>query len=88
MVRGLSVEVHMKERNAEPQVLSYQAKQRSRLAGPGSPQENRVSGRCERQRKGNTAAANQVLGAAEQLSSQSKDLAGQVNRFLSEVRAA
>ena len=34
------------------------------------------------------AAANQVLGAAEQLSSQSKDLAGQVNRFLSEVRAA
>ena len=34
------------------------------------------------------AAANQVLGAAEQLSSQSKDLAGQVNRFLSEVRSA
>jgi methyl-accepting chemotaxis protein len=34
------------------------------------------------------SAANQVLGAAEQLSSQSKDLAGQVNRFLSEVRAA
>ena len=33
-------------------------------------------------------AANQVLGAAEQLSSQSRDLAGQVNRFLSEVRAA
>ena len=33
-------------------------------------------------------AAHQVLGAAEQLSSQSKDLAGQVNRFLSEVRAA
>ena len=29
-----------------------------------------------------------VLGAAEQLSSQSKDLAGQFNRFLSEVRAA
>ena len=29
-----------------------------------------------------------VLGAAEQLSSQSRDLAGQVNRFLSEVRAA
>jgi methyl-accepting chemotaxis protein len=34
------------------------------------------------------SAANQVLGAAEQLSSQSRDLAGQVNRFLSEVRAA
>jgi methyl-accepting chemotaxis protein len=34
------------------------------------------------------AAANQVLGAAEQLSTQSRDLAGQVNRFLSEVRAA
>ncbi len=34
------------------------------------------------------SAAKQVLGAAEQLSSQSKDLAGQVNRFLSEVRAA
>ncbi|MFL6835969.1 MAG: methyl-accepting chemotaxis protein [Bradyrhizobium sp.] len=34
------------------------------------------------------AAANQVLGAAEQLSSQSRDLAGQVSRFLSEVRAA
>jgi methyl-accepting chemotaxis protein len=34
------------------------------------------------------AAANQVLGAAEQLSAQSRDLAGQVNRFLSEVRAA
>jgi methyl-accepting chemotaxis protein len=34
------------------------------------------------------AAASQVLGAAEQLSSQSKDPAGQVNRFLSEVRAA
>jgi methyl-accepting chemotaxis protein len=34
------------------------------------------------------AAANQVLGAAGQLSSQSRDLAGQVNRFLSEVRAA
>jgi methyl-accepting chemotaxis protein len=34
------------------------------------------------------SAAQQVLGAAEQLSSQSKDLAGQVNRFLSEVRAA
>jgi methyl-accepting chemotaxis protein len=33
-------------------------------------------------------AAHQVLGAAEQLSSQSRDLAGQVNRFLSEVRAA
>ena len=30
----------------------------------------------------------QVLGAAEQLSSQSRELAGQVNRFLSEVRAA
>jgi len=29
-----------------------------------------------------------VLGAAEQLSSQSSDLAGQVTRFLSEVRAA
>jgi methyl-accepting chemotaxis protein len=36
----------------------------------------------------NGAAANQVLGAAEQLSSQSRDLAGQVNRFLAEVRAA
>jgi len=34
------------------------------------------------------AAASQVLGAAAQLSSQSRDLAGQVNRFLSEVRAA
>ncbi len=34
------------------------------------------------------SAANQVLGAAQLLSSQSKDLAGQVNRFLSEVRAA
>ena len=34
------------------------------------------------------SAANQVLGAAQQLSSQSIDLAGQVNRFLSEVRAA
>ncbi len=34
------------------------------------------------------SAAQQVLGAAEQLSSQSKELAGQVNRFLSEVRAA
>jgi methyl-accepting chemotaxis protein len=34
------------------------------------------------------AAASQVLGAAEQLSSQSSDLAGQVTRFLSEVRAA
>ena len=34
------------------------------------------------------AAAGRVLGAAEQLSLQSKDLAGQVNRFLSEVRAA
>ncbi|PAY06378.1 methyl-accepting chemotaxis protein [Bradyrhizobium sp. UFLA03-84] len=34
------------------------------------------------------AAATQVLGAAEQLSTQSKDLAGQVNRFLSDVRAA
>ncbi len=34
------------------------------------------------------AAANQVLGAAEQLSTQSRDLAGQVNRFLEEVRAA
>ncbi|MBR0692915.1 methyl-accepting chemotaxis protein [Bradyrhizobium lablabi] len=33
-------------------------------------------------------AAAQVLGAAEQLSAQSNDLAGQVNRFLSEVRAA
>ncbi|HEY8332437.1 MAG TPA: HAMP domain-containing methyl-accepting chemotaxis protein [Tardiphaga sp.] len=34
------------------------------------------------------AAATQVLGAAEQLSQQSTDLAGQVNRFLAEVRAA
>ncbi len=34
------------------------------------------------------AAANQVLGAAEQLSSQSTELAARVNRFLSEVRAA
>jgi methyl-accepting chemotaxis protein len=34
------------------------------------------------------AAATQVLGAAEQVSQQSKDLAGQVNRFLSVVRAA
>ena len=34
------------------------------------------------------AAATQVLGAAEQVSQQSKDLAGQVNRFLSDVRAA
>jgi methyl-accepting chemotaxis protein len=33
-------------------------------------------------------AAQQVLSAAAQLSSQSRDLAGQVNRFLSEVRAA
>ena len=32
------------------------------------------------------AKAHYVLGAAEQLSSQSKDLAGQVNRFVSEVR--
>jgi hypothetical protein len=29
-----------------------------------------------------------VLGAAGELSSQSRDLAAQVNRFLSEVRAA
>jgi methyl-accepting chemotaxis protein len=29
-----------------------------------------------------------VLGAAEQLSTQSRDLAGQVTRFLSEIRAA
>jgi methyl-accepting chemotaxis protein len=34
------------------------------------------------------AAATQVLGAAEHLSQQSKDLAGQVNRFLADVRAA
>ena len=34
------------------------------------------------------AAATQVLGAAEQVSQQSKDLASQVNRFLSDVRAA
>jgi methyl-accepting chemotaxis protein len=34
------------------------------------------------------SAATQVLGAAEQVSQQSKDLAGQVNRFLSDVRAA
>ncbi len=34
------------------------------------------------------AAATQVLGAAEQLSQQSKDLAGQVDRFLADVRAA
>ena len=34
------------------------------------------------------SAAHQVLGAAAQLSSQSGDLAAQVNRFLSEVRAA
>jgi len=34
------------------------------------------------------AAANQVLGAAAQLSAQSRDLAGQVTSFLSEVRAA
>jgi methyl-accepting chemotaxis protein len=34
------------------------------------------------------SAAHQVLGAAEQLSSQSGDLAAQVNRFLAEVRAA
>ena len=33
-------------------------------------------------------AATKVLGAAEQLSAQSRDLAAQVNRFLSEVRAA
>jgi methyl-accepting chemotaxis protein len=34
------------------------------------------------------AASSRVLGAAEQLSSQSRDLTDQVNRFLSEVRAA
>jgi methyl-accepting chemotaxis protein len=34
------------------------------------------------------AAATQVLGAAEQLSQQSQDLAGQVHRFLADVRAA
>ena len=34
------------------------------------------------------AAATQVLGAAEQVSQQSKDLASQVNRFLGDVRAA
>jgi methyl-accepting chemotaxis protein len=34
------------------------------------------------------AAATQVLGAAEQLSQQSNDLASQVNRFLADVRAA
>jgi methyl-accepting chemotaxis protein len=34
------------------------------------------------------AAAKQVLGAAEQLSTQSRDLAGQFDRFLNEVRAA
>jgi methyl-accepting chemotaxis protein len=33
-------------------------------------------------------AAQQVLSAASQLSAQSRDLAGQVNRFLTEVRAA
>ncbi|CAN5493722.1 HAMP domain-containing methyl-accepting chemotaxis protein [soil metagenome] len=34
------------------------------------------------------AAATQVLGAAEQLSHQSNDLAGQVHQFLADVRAA
>jgi methyl-accepting chemotaxis protein len=34
------------------------------------------------------AAAQEVLGAAEQLSTQSRDLAGQFDRFLGEVRAA
>jgi methyl-accepting chemotaxis protein len=34
------------------------------------------------------AAATQVLGAAEQVSRQSTDIAGEVNRFLSDVRAA
>jgi methyl-accepting chemotaxis protein len=34
------------------------------------------------------AAATQVLGAAEHLSQQSNELAGQVNRFLADVRAA
>jgi methyl-accepting chemotaxis protein len=34
------------------------------------------------------AASSRVLGAAGELSSQSRDLAAQVNRFLSEVRAA
>jgi methyl-accepting chemotaxis protein len=34
------------------------------------------------------AAAKEVLGAAEQLSTQSRDLAGQFDRFIGEVRAA
>ncbi len=34
------------------------------------------------------AAATQVLGAAEELSHQSQDLAAQVHRFLADVRAA
>ena len=46
-----------------------------------------ISG-VQRAADGTGAAANQVLGAAEQLSAQSRDLAGQVTRFLSEVRAA
>jgi hypothetical protein len=57
-------------------------------AAPGTQEVNSNISGVQKAADGTGAAANPVLVAAEQLSSQSKDLASQVNRFLTEVRAA
>ena len=57
-------------------------------AAPGTQEVNSNISGVQKAADGTGAAANQVLDAAEQLSSQSTDLAGRVNRFLSEVRVA
>jgi len=57
-------------------------------AARGTQQVNANIAGVQRAADDTGSAAGRVLGAAEQLSTQSRDLAGQVNRFLSEVRAA
>jgi methyl-accepting chemotaxis protein len=57
-------------------------------AARGTQEVNSNISGVQRAANGTGTAANLVLGAAGQLAAQSSDLAGQVTRFLSEVRAA
>jgi methyl-accepting chemotaxis protein len=81
---GTAIAAAIEEQGSATQEISRSVQEAAR----GTQEVNSNISGVQRAADDTGAAATQVLGAAEQLSTQSKDLAGQVNRFLSDVRAA
>jgi methyl-accepting chemotaxis protein len=81
---GIAIAAAIEEQGSATKEIARSVQEAAR----GTQEVNANIGGVQRAADDTGSAAGRVLGAAEQLSTQSRDLAGQVNRFLSEVRAA